>query len=317
MPEVPPTEPDDEGAPGSGPVPPGTEPAANPPAPGPPPGSAPPPGPPPYGAPRPAYGAPPPGPPPYGAPPPAYGAPPPAYGAPPPAYGAPPPAYGAPPPAYGAPPPAYGAPPPAYGAPPPAYGAPPPAYGAPPPAYPSAPPYGAPGYGAPAGYGYPAPSPYASYWARVGGWLLDFVILTVVNNIVAIPLNASRVARVNFHFDTTVNGTTTVHRYHYSVLSAVIALIITLLYGAIMCGSARGQTFGMMVVGARAVDGDNGGPIGFGRALWRAFFEYLMLILCFIPWVLDMLWPAWDSRGQAWHDKVSNTVVVRRDAVPA
>jgi len=33
--------------------------------------------------------------------------------------------------------------------------------------------------------------------------------------------------------------------------------------------------------------------------------------LFFIPWVIDMLFPIWDSRNQTLHDKVSNTVVVK------
>ena len=185
-----------------------------------------------------------------------------------------------------------------------------------PPPYGTAPPYGAPG-GYPPGYGYPPQPPYASYWARVGGWLIDWVILIVVVNVIALPLDAARFSRINFHVNTTVNGTTTIHQYHYSVLSGIIGIVLTLLYGAIFCGSARGQTVGMMAVGVRAVDGDHGGPIGFGRALWRAFFEYLMFLACIVPWMLDMLWPAWDSRRQAWHDKVSNTIVIRRNAMPA
>ena len=64
-----------------------------------------------------------------------------------------------------------------------------------------------------------------------------------------------------------------------------------------MCGSSRGQTVGMMAVSARAVDARTGGPIGFGRALGRAPFEYLLVIVFFIPWVVDMLFPAWDASG--------------------
>jgi uncharacterized RDD family membrane protein YckC len=150
----------------------------------------------------------------------------------------------------------------------------------------------------------------------VGGWLIDFDILGIVSNLIALPFNAARFGRLDFHVTTTVNGQSRIHFYHYSVLGGIIGLVLTLLYGAILCGSARGQTIGMMAVGARAVDGDHGGPIGFGRALWRAFFEYLMAVLCLLPWILDMLWPAWDKRHQAWHDKVANTIVIKRDALP-
>ncbi|HEY5244033.1 MAG TPA: RDD family protein, partial [Acidimicrobiales bacterium] len=83
-----------------------------------------------------------------------------------------------------------------------------------------------------------------------------------------------------------------------------------------MCGSARGQTVGVMAVSARAVDERTGGPIGFGRALGRALFEWLMVIVIFIPWIIDMLFPAWDQRRQTLHDKVTRTVVVKTSAAP-
>jgi uncharacterized RDD family membrane protein YckC len=143
--------------------------------------------------------------------------------------------------------------------------------------------------------------------------LIDWVILAVVINLISLPLNAAKVGRVNFHMTMNANGTTTIHHYHYSVLGGVIGVVITLLYGAILCGSSRGQTVGMMAVGARAVNAETGQPIGFAMALWRAVFEYLMFLLFVVPWVLDMLWPAWDARKQTWHDKVSHTVVIKRN----
>ncbi len=203
-----------------------------------------------------------------------------------------------------------------------------PAGGAPPPSYPqgpppSYPPQGYPPQGPPggyAGYGYgPAPSPtqaYTGFWPRVGGWLIDFILIDIVSSIVGIPLRNANVARLHFTFDSTVNNQTTVHHVHFSLLAAAVQLLIVLLYTGLMIGSARGQTLGMMAVNARAVDAVNGSPIGFWRAVGRTAFEYLMLVLAFFPWVLDMLFPAWDARHQTLHDKVTNTVVIRTNAVP-
>jgi uncharacterized RDD family membrane protein YckC len=150
----------------------------------------------------------------------------------------------------------------------------------------------------------------ANYGARLGGWLIDWVILAVVGLIISAGLSAAKVAEVNFHINSTATGVSTSHVETFSALSPVIGVIIILLYGALFCGSERGQTIGMMVVGARAVDMDTGASIGFGRALGRAAFEYLMFILLVLPWVLDMLFPAWDPRRQTLHDKVTRTVVV-------
>jgi uncharacterized RDD family membrane protein YckC len=199
--------------------------------------------------------------------------------------------------------------------------------------YPPPPPPGSyppPGYAPPGGYqpqggypqaqggyppaGYVPVSPYASYGARLGGWLIDWLILFVVG----LALNAvfRHVGAITFHTHTTKNGVTTYHTATFSITASIVQILIVILYGAIMCGSARGQTVGMMAVGARAVDRDTGTPIGFGRALGRAAFEYLLFIVVLIPWIIDMLFPAWDQRRQTLHDKVSRTVVIKASAVP-
>jgi uncharacterized RDD family membrane protein YckC len=70
----------------------------------------------------------------------------------------------------------------------------------------------------------------------------------------------------------------------------------------------------MMAVSVRAVDEGTGGPIGFWRGLGRAAFEWLLWVVFFVPWVVDMLFPLWDVRHQTLHDKVSRTVVVKTSA---
>lgn len=169
--------------------------------------------------------------------------------------------------------------------------------------------------GAPYGYGAGPtvpPEVYASYWPRVGGWLIDALIVWVVSYLVSLPLRASHIARFTVQTHT---GSVT-RSGHFSALEFVAEVVIVLVYGAIFCGSTRGQTPGMMAVGVRAVDRDTGGRIGFGRALWRGAFEYVLFILLFVPWILDMLFPLWDSRRQTLHDKASRTVVVRAALYP-
>jgi len=212
-------------------------------------------------------------------------------------YGPPPGPYGPPPGSNWPPPGSYGPPPGSYGPPPGSYGPPPGSYGPPPGSF--WPP------------GADAASGLANYGARLGGWLIDWVILLVVELVITSVLDAAKVASVTFHSTTGTTGAPVAHATHFSVLGPVVSVVIILLYGAFFCGSARGQTIGMMAVGARAVDMDTGGPIGFGRALGRAAFEYLMFILLVVPWVVDMLFPAWDPRRQTLHDKVTRTVVVR------
>jgi uncharacterized RDD family membrane protein YckC len=243
-----------------------------------------------------------------------------------PGYGEPaPPGYGPqPPPGYG-----YGQPaPPGYGQqPPPGYGygqpaqpgysqQPPPGYGYGQPAPPS---YGQPGFGPP-GYGPPGYQPgsfgagtfggqtgpqLASWGARLGGWLIDWVMLLVVDLVIVVPLHLVRTVHV-----LTSSGAATSHPSVRPV-GDLVAIVIVLVYGTLMCGSKRGQTVGMMAAGCRVVTLASGESIGYGRALGRAAFEYLLAIALFVPWIVDMLFPLWDSRKQTLHDKVSGTVVVR------
>jgi len=174
--------------------------------------------------------------------------------------------------------------------------APPPPYGG------YAPPYTAAPYGGmgPAG---PGGTQLASYGLRLGGWLIDAILLWVVLALVLWPLHAYR----RIHNTGNVHGMS----LHTNGVGILIPAVVVILYGMLLCGSSRGQTLGMMIVKIRVVDANGGGPIGMGRALGRGAFEYLMAAIIFIPWVVDMLFPLWDQRRQTLHDKVTNSVVVR------
>jgi uncharacterized RDD family membrane protein YckC len=199
--------------------------------------------------------------------------------------------YGQPPQPPGAGQPTY--PPPGYG--PPGYG--PPGY-APPPSYGQTGPYGNVGY---SGAGGPA---FASWGSRVGAWLIDFLLVVVVDVVIAIPLHLYRTQNA------LVNG-----RYqsspHVTAGGTILNIVLALAYGTLFCGSKAGQTIGMKALGLRCVSGATGDSVGYAKALGRAAFEYLMVVVIFIPWIVDMLFPLWDPRKQTLHDKVVGSVVIR------
>ncbi len=246
-----------------------------------------------------------------------------------PGYGQPPSGY---PPAqgYGAPP-SYGsygstqgygssAPPPGYGAPPspppaPGYGG--PGYGTPPP-YGQAPygqaPYGQPPYGQPP-YGYQMPDanpldpatgrPLAEWWRRALALIIDGFVIAIP----AVILEAIFIAA----FSHTNNGQVTT-RHTGFLANLLISFVITLvvgLYFAAMQGAARGQSLGMMALGISVRDANNGGPIGFARAYLRWIVYGILWNLFFIPGLINVLSPLWDSRRQAWHDHAAGSVVVK------
>jgi uncharacterized RDD family membrane protein YckC len=90
---------------------------------------------------------------------------------------------------------------------------------------------------------------------------------------------------------------------------AVILAIGTLYFG-IMNGGAKGQTLGKMAMKIQVRSATNGGPIGIGRGIGRYLLIIPLTLLCGVGQILDGLWPLWDAKRQALHDKAVNSVVV-------
>jgi uncharacterized RDD family membrane protein YckC len=150
--------------------------------------------------------------------------------------------------------------------------------------------------------------PLVSYGRRLGSWLIDWLIVGVVSGvIIALSGAYSHTSTTTTYADGSASQYAS---FNVNWVGISIQVAIALLYGMLLCGSRRGQTVGMMAVGVRAVDVGSGGSIGYLRAVWRAFFEYFMAVLLFIPWIIDMLFPLWDPMRQCLHDKVSRTLVI-------
>lgn len=97
----------------------------------------------------------------------------------------------------------------------------------------------------------------------------------------------------------------------------VIGLTIGTLYFAVLNGGSRGQTVGKMVWQIRVRDAATGGPLGVPKAALRYIAPALLgapvPILGMLVWATNGLWPLWDRRRQALHDKlVGSTVVAAR-----
>ncbi len=151
----------------------------------------------------------------------------------------------------------------------------------------------------------------AGYGSRLGGWLIDWLIVT------AVYVPASALSGGFGHAVRTYHPSNGVYETSYLGVrwpGVLIGAVLVVGYGTLLCGSRRGQTLGMMAVGVRAVDAATGAPIGYGRAFWRALFEYILALACFLPWVLDMLFPLWDPKKQTLHDKVARSVVIENSS---
>lgn len=107
------------------------------------------------------------------------------------------------------------------------------------------------------------------------------------------------------------------------VLSLIVA---TTLYSALFL-RWKGATPGKLIVGLRVRRREAAGPMPWSTIVRRVGFITGLSVASQIPVfgfvfglvvVLDYLWPLWDGRNQALHDKVAGTNVVRpdRNAVP-
>lgn len=118
---------------------------------------------------------------------------------------------------------------------------------------------------------------YAGFFKRLVGYIIDALIISIPINIIF---------RNN---PSTANG---------------IQFIVWTAYYVYMLGK-YGQTVGKMAMKIKVVK-ENGQPLTYLDALLRE----LASIISGVVLLLGYLWVIWDSKKQAWHDKIVGTVVV-------
>ncbi|HKI24365.1 MAG TPA: RDD family protein [Gaiellaceae bacterium] len=140
---------------------------------------------------------------------------------------------------------------------------------------------------------------YSSWGRRVGAYLLDTLVLVVpLIVIVIIALAAGNPE------DEDDNSWAAIG------IAYLLTLLLPFVYYTAMHGRANGQTLGKKWLGIAVKEDSAGGSIGYGRAFGR-YAIIFVLALFILPILLDYLWPLWDRKNQALHDKVVGSVVVR------
>lgn len=193
--------------------------------------------------------------------------------------------------------------------PPPPSDAPPP----PPPAFASEPPPGYQAYGTPS-----APVEYAAFGTRLGGWLIDGIIMFLffLPALVALLAGPTEIepCSVDSSGDITIGGELnaicegpTDATLAFAGLLGLIALIGVFVYQAKLLGGPSGATVGMKAVGIKAVVADTGAPLGAGKAIGRFVFASIFSGFFY----LGYLWMLWDGRKQTWQDKVVSSIVIK------
>jgi len=145
---------------------------------------------------------------------------------------------------------------------------------------------------------------YAAWSERFRAWLLDMAILVGVFLVVGVAL--SFISQAIFPAGPGVDVG--------SGVGALLVLPFVLLfpaYLAICHGRARGQTPGKRAVGIAVRHASTLDRISYLRAFSRAYLTLVFWLLYAIPGIVDALWPLWDSKREALHDKIARTVVIR------
>ncbi|MDH4146145.1 MAG: RDD family protein, partial [Acidimicrobiia bacterium] len=162
-----------------------------------------------------------------------------------------------------------------------------------------------PGYpAAPGAMQYPAGYPNAAPAMRYASWGKRAIAIIVDGLVLSIPLGALTAVFGGFESSSGSDGAS----FSISGPGPLLGLVVGLLYYSILNG--RGQTLGKMAMGIRVADKNTGESIGIGRALGRYLVGLVLSALCFVPYVLNVLWPLWDSNNQALHDKAIGSVVL-------
>jgi len=151
----------------------------------------------------------------------------------------------------------------------------------------------------------------AGWWARVGAFLIDALIVGVGGIALAIAIMAP------FSIGWLVDETVGIVSLIFGALIATVCVsVVALAYAPWLMARTNGKTLGRMVTGVRVIR-HNGQPITFGFAMLR---EVAVKWLAFgiagsltfgLAHLADWLWPLWDEENRALHDFVVNTRVIK------
>jgi uncharacterized RDD family membrane protein YckC len=155
----------------------------------------------------------------------------------------------------------------------------------------------------------------ATFWKRFLGYLIDYILLTVAGVLILASVHGSFITDV------------------------IIVVGLSFVYNSVFIGFVHGQTLGMRILSIKCVDQDGHTEIDYARAAKRALFysvllfignlerlnrynhpttlqvhhelhEELLYLVFRIPFLVDLLWVAWDQKNQTLHDKYAHTIVV-------
>jgi uncharacterized RDD family membrane protein YckC len=140
---------------------------------------------------------------------------------------------------------------------------------------------------------------YVGFWPRAGATLIDTVLLLLIIEPMVIAVYGWSYLLLEHSF---ILGPA-----HF-MISYVLPNIIQLAFWI-----GLSTTPGKMYIGATIVDARTGHKPSAGQFIRRCFGCYISAI----PFCLGFFWIGFNPRKQGWHDKIADTVVIRRKTARA
>jgi len=153
---------------------------------------------------------------------------------------------------------------------------------------------------------------HGGFFLRLAAYLIDGVLVSVVIWILAFILIGSSFMTMAVDVENDQVSEEQMMALAGSMgLLAVISIVITWLYFAIMESSKNQATVGKMVLGLK-VTNLNGDPIGFGQATGRYFGKIISALIMYIGFIMI----AFTEKKQGLHDMIAATLVLKKDVPP-
>lgn len=150
----------------------------------------------------------------------------------------------------------------------------------------------------------PSPLAHAGFGRRVGAYLIDYAIVIALGLVpaVIVVIVAYWLLLPDYYTQAEEDAATdTAVGYATFVYAAVSFLYYWL-------ANALGGTLGKRILGLRVVRASDGNNLGVGPGFGRV----IVWFIGGIPLGLGWWWASWDKRGQAWHDKAVDSIVVKK-----
>lgn len=129
----------------------------------------------------------------------------------------------------------------------------------------------------------------AGFFSRAAAFLVDVLIVAVI-----------AYATLQLSFMIAGGGGTRGMNYLYPILFLLASTYFIFLH------ALGGKTIGKMLMGIKLIS-DEGGDVG----VWDAFLRWLGYFISAAVMLAGFFWAIFDSEGQAWHDKIAGTYVVK------